>query len=97
MGAATVPASTIGTFLFSVPAGWCNVTFYNLGSQTVYLGTGTQSTSLGGTSPSGLQCHSIPTTINNYLTSKGANIYGATAGTASTYASILNYIITTAA
>jgi hypothetical protein len=95
MGAVAVPASTTGTLLFNIPPSFCNVTFWSLNTQPTYLGTGTQSTSLGGTSPSGIQCHSIPTTINGYLGSKGASIYGATAGTASTYATTLNYIIST--
>jgi hypothetical protein len=97
MGSATVPASTTGTFLFSVPPGWCNVTFYTLGTPVIYLGTATAPTTLGGTSPSGMSCHSIPTTITGYQGSKGASFYGATAGTSSTtYATSIQYIISTA-
>jgi hypothetical protein len=92
MGSATVPASTTGTLLFIIPPSTCQVTFYNLSTPTIYLGTGTAST-LGGTSPSGVQCHSIPTVLTGFIGSKGASIYGATAGTASTYATTLNYII----
>jgi hypothetical protein len=95
MGSATVPASTTGTYLFSVPPSFCNVTWYTLGAPTIYLGTGTAGTTLGGTNPSGVQCHSIPTTINGYLGSKGASIYGATSGTASSLATTLQYIIST--
>jgi hypothetical protein len=93
MGAATVPASTTGTLLFVVPPSYCNVTFYNLGtlsSQTCWLGT-----SANVTSANGLQCHSIPTSFNTYMGSKGCSIYGAVAGTASTYATTLQYIIST--
>ena len=94
LGQATVPASTTGTLLFMVPPSLCNVTFWNIGTQTVYLGTGTAAT-LGGTTPVGVQCHSIPTSFSTYVGSRGVSIYGATAGTASTFATTLQYIIST--
>lgn len=93
MGSATVPASTTGTLLFMIPPSLCNVTFYNLGtlsSQACWLGTSTATTSANG-----LQCHSIPTSFFTYVGGKGTGIYGAAGGTASTYATSVQYIIST--
>lgn len=90
MGSATVPASTTGTLLFMIPASLCNVTFYNLGASTCWLGTSTATTSANG-----LQCHSIPTSFFAYVGNKGTGIYGAAGGTASTYATSVQYIINT--
>ena len=86
MGAISVSSgSTVP--LFTVPAGLCNVTFWQTGSGTVFTGT---STAL--TSTNGLQCHSIPTSFFNYVSSKGATLYGAnTSGLSGT----VNYIIVT--
>jgi hypothetical protein len=81
-------ASTVP--LFTVPAGLCNVTFWNsstAASNIVYVGTSTVTTSANG-----LQCHSIPTSFSNYVSSKGATFYGAnTSGTTG----IVNFIIVT--
>ena len=76
--------------LFVVPSGLCNVTFWNsstAASNVVYVGTSTVLTS-----SNGLQCHSIPTSFFNYVSSKGATFYGAnTSGTTG----IVNYAIVT--
>jgi len=76
--------------LFTVPAGLCNVTFWNsstFATNIVYVGTSTATTSANG-----LQCHSIPTSFSNYVSSRGATFYGAnTSGTTG----IVNFIIVT--
>lgn len=86
MGQVTVPnASTVA--LFTIPGGLCNATFWNLSAANVYVGTSTAVTAVNG-----LQCHSIPTSFFNYVSSKGAVFYGAnTAGTSA----VVNYIIVT--
>ncbi len=85
MGQVAVVNTTIP--LFTVPAGLCNVTFWNVSATNVYVGT-----SSAVTTTNGLQCHSIPTSFFNYVSSKGAVFYGAnpTASTAT-----VNYIIVT--
>lgn len=79
-------ASTVGTtLLFRLPAGLCNVTFWNLAS-TIYVGTSTAVTATNG-----LQCHSIPTSFFSYVSSGGAGFFGTVpSGTAS-----VNYMIAT--
>lgn len=89
MGSATVPSGTVGTALFPVPAGLCNVTFYNISTAVVWLGTSTATTSVNG-----MQCHSIPTSFVTYVGSQGARIYGTT-GSASSVATV-QYLISTA-
>ncbi len=89
MGAITVlNNSTVP--LFTVPAGLCNVTFYNsqtAASNIVYVGTSTAVTSANG-----LQCHSLPTSFFSYVSSRGQTFYGAnTSGTSG----IINYAIVT--
>ena len=83
-----VPVSNSATVpVFTVPSGLCNVTFWNVSAGTVYLGTSTAVTTTNG-----LQCHSIPTSFFNYVSSKSVTFYGAnTSGTAAT----INYIIVT--
>lgn len=73
--------------IFTVPAGLCNVTFWNVSGVNVYVGTSTAVTSANG-----LQCHSIPTNFFTYVGNKGATFYGAnpTASTAT-----VNYVIVT--
>ena len=99
-GSATVPASTTGTFLFQLPAGQCAATFYNAGPfNAIYIGENT-ATSLGGSPPSGflVPAPSTPATIltvTGFNQGKGTPIYGATAGTASTFATTLQYILST--
>jgi hypothetical protein len=84
-----VPVPGPGTVpLFTVPPGWCNVTFYNISTAAVFIGT---STAL--TSGNGLQCHSIPTSVSGYIASKGATFYGC--NTASSTTAVVNYIIST--
>lgn len=85
MGQVNVVSQTVP--LFTVPAGLCNVTFYNLASGTVYIGTSTAVTTANG-----LQCHSIPTNFFTYVGSRGATFYGA--NTTATTATV-NYIIVT--
>ena len=97
-GSATVPASTTGTFLFQIPPGQCQATFYNAGPfNAIYIGMNT-ATSLGGATASGflVPAPSTPATIisvPSFNQSKGTPVYGATAGTASTFATNLQYII----
>lgn len=85
MGQATVPTGGVQT-LFTVPPGLCNVTFWNVTTPAVYIGTTTAVTSANG-----LQCHSIPTSFFSYLGSKGATFFG----TAASSGAIVNYIIVT--
>lgn len=86
MGQATVPGSNT-VRVFTLPAGLCNVSIYNLGTQSVFLGT-----SANVTTSNGLQCHSVPTSFNSYVSSSGTDVFGttgnATAGT-------INYVIVT--
>jgi len=74
--------------LFTVPSGLCNVTFYSLSVPTVFVGTSNKVSAV-----SGLQCHSIPTSFVNYVSSSGGTFWGA--NTAATPASV-NFIIVTA-
>lgn len=85
MGNATVPTS--GTVpLFFLPAGQCNVTFWNPStSGTAYVGSGTAVSSANG-----LQCHSIPTSFNTYIGNKGMQLYAVSNGTPCTVQYILN-------
>ena len=86
MGQVTVPnASTVP--LFTIPSGLCNATFWNLSAANVYVGTSTAVTAVNG-----LQCHSIPTSFNNYVSSKGATFYGANTAVTS---AVVNFIIVT--
>lgn len=86
MGQATVPtASTVA--IFTVPPGLCNVTFWNVSTPNVYVGTSTAVTATNG-----LVCHSIPTSFFSYVSARGATFYGA--NTAATGAAV-NYIIST--
>jgi hypothetical protein len=84
MGSSSV--GTIATVVFPVPAGLCNVTFYNLSANNVWIGTSTAVTS-----SNGMQCHSIPTNFYTYVGSRGTQIYAI--GTAGT--SYVQYLIST--
>ena len=86
MGSATVPASNTVP-VFTVPPSFCQVTFYNLGAQAVYLGT-----SSAGTTANGFTCHSIPTTFQTFTGSKGAQFWGTTGN--GTAASVQFLIVT---
>jgi hypothetical protein len=90
MGAATVPSGTTGTLAFRLPAGQCNVTFYNLSGPIIWVGTSTAVTSANG-----LQCHSIPTSFNTYIGNAGVGLYATTGSTAAASAATLNYILNT--
>lgn len=86
MGQVTISNASTAP-LFTVPSGLCNVTFWNISSGTVYVGTSTAVTTTNG-----MQCHSIPTSFFSYVSSKGATLYGAnTSGNAAT----VNYVIST--
>lgn len=85
MGQAQVINSTVP--IFTIPAGLCNITFWNVSAVNCYIGTSTATTTANG-----LQCHSIPTSFFTYVGSKGAVFYGANP-TAST--AVVNYIIVT--
>lgn len=71
IGNSTVPsASTVA--VFRVPSGFCNITFWNIGANTVWLGPGSAVTT-----SNGMTCHSVPTSFESYLTSAPATFYGA--------------------
>lgn len=73
--------------VFTLPAGLCNVTFWNVSTGAVYIGT-----SLNVSASNGMQCHSIPTSFYGYVSSKGNTLYGAnTSGNAAT----VQYVIST--
>lgn len=77
-GGSTVP-------LFRVPAGLCNVTFWNnTPAATIYIGSSTSVTA-----SNGLVCHSIPTNFYSYVSSPGAQFYG----TVATGPATLSYMI----
>ena len=86
LGQATAPSATTAA-LFTVPPGLCNVTFWTLGSPSLYIGTSTAVTTANG-----LVCHSIPTSFNSYVGSRGATFYAANTSATSTS---VNYIIST--
>lgn len=90
MGSATVPSGTTGTLLFNLPPSYCSATFYNISANTVWLGTSTAVTSA-----SGIQCHSIPTTINAFASSRGTGVYGTTGSTAASSVATIQYILVT--
>ena len=93
-GNATVPASTTGTFIFQVPPGPSAVTFYNPGAYNViYLGSNTAVSLVtnGFPVPAGTTVPSVP----GFVASRSTPIYAATAGTASTFATTLQYILST--
>ena len=69
MGQFTVTTSTVP--IFQVPPGACSITMYNTTATNVWLGTSTAVTSTNG-----LVMHTIPTSFQNFMTSKGAQIYG---------------------
>lgn len=96
-GSATVPASTTGTFLFQVPPGVSAVTFYNPGTaQPIWLGSGTApSLATTGFSVPVMSTPLTLFTIPGFVGSAGTKVYGATAGTASTYATTLQYVLST--
>ena len=90
MGSATVPAGTTGTLLFNIPPSYCSVTFYNLATASVWVGTSTAVTSANG-----LLCHSIPTSFQAFVGSKGGPLYGTTGSTVNTSVATVQYIIVT--
>lgn len=69
MGQYTVTTSTVP--IFTVPPGPCAVTMYNTNAQTVWLGTSTAVTV-----NNGLVLHTVPTSFQSFMTSKGSQIYG---------------------
>jgi hypothetical protein len=84
IGNSTVPsASTVP--VFTVPPGFCNIVFWTISTPTVFIGT---SPSVSGTAATttAITCHSVPTSFESYLTSKGVTFYGA--NTANTGASV---------
>jgi len=87
MGQVTVTGGNPPALLFRMPAGLCNVTFWNnTPSATVYVGSSTMVTSANG-----LVCHSIPTNFFQYVSSGGVSFYG----TVSTGPGTISYIIVT--
>lgn len=89
MGSATVPSGTTGTVIFTTSP-YCNVTFYNVGANTIWIGTSTLTTSANG-----MQCHSIPTSFFTYVGSKAATFYATCGSTAASSVGTINYIIST--
>lgn len=86
MGQIVVPsASTVP--LFTVPPGLCNATFWNVSNVNIYVGNSTTVSAVNG-----LQCHSIPTSFNSYVSSRGTPLYGANTAASS---GTLNYILVT--
>jgi hypothetical protein len=84
-----VVMSTAATIqpLFRMPAGLCNVTFWNnTAAATIYVGSSTSVTSANG-----LVCHSIPTSFFQYVSSGGTQFYGTVASGPAT----VSYIIVT--
>lgn len=85
MGQVSIVTGTGVQPVFTVPAGLCNVTFWNTAS-TIFMGSGSAVTATNG-----MQCHSIPTNFFTYVGSRGATFYGTVpSGTA-----MVNYIIST--
>jgi hypothetical protein len=91
MGQTTVPTGSVVS-LFAVPSGLCNITFWNVSTNNIFIQAGTSATTVNLSTVSSLQCHSIPTNFSTYISSKGATFFGTcpTAGGAT-----LNYIIST--
>jgi hypothetical protein len=86
IGQWSVAASSTAA-IFTIPPGPVSVTFWNVGTQTVYVGA---STTVSATN--GLQCHSIPVNFNTWPFSKGQVLYATTGnGTAGT----IQYIVST--
>jgi hypothetical protein len=90
MGSATVPSGTTGTLLFNIPPSYAATTFFNISAATVWLGTNTAVTSANG-----VQCHSIPTTLNSFASSRGVGVYGTTGSTAASSVATIQYFIVT--
>jgi hypothetical protein len=86
MGQTTVNATSTVP-VFTVPSGLCNVTFYTLSAPTLFVGTRNTVNA-----NNGLQCHSIPTSFTNYVSSSGATFFAANTAASS---AVVNYIIVT--
>lgn len=87
MGQVVLSTAATVQQVFRVPAGLCNVTFWNNSpSATIYVGTSTAVTS-----SNGLICHSIPTSMFQYVSSSGVQFYGTVASGPGT----ISYIIVT--
>jgi hypothetical protein len=84
-------ATTVVTM--NIPPGPYNMTVYNTGSATFYMGIGTSPTSAppGLTTSSGMVMHSIPTSWNGYQGAGGGFLWVI----ASTAPSAFNYILST--
>lgn len=81
-----VPASSTAA-IFTIPPGPVSATFWNVGTQSVYIGASTLVSTTNG-----LQCHSIPVNFNTWPFSKGQQLYATTGnGTAGT----IQYILST--
>jgi len=86
MGQVTVTSPNTQS-LFRLPAGLCNVTFWNAtgnATTTIYVGTSTAVTAANG-----LICHSIPTNFYQYVSSSGTQFYGTVASGPGTVAYII--------
>lgn len=69
----TVPASNT-VACFQIPPGYFYATMYNLGAQSIYLST----SAVNATPTSGLVLHTVPTTFQGSMTSKGALVFATT-------------------
>ena len=87
MGQVVMSTAATVQQLFRMPAGLCNVTFWNnTAAATIYVGSSTTVTSANG-----LVCHSIPTSFYQYVSSGGTQFYGTVASGPAT----VSYIIVT--
>jgi hypothetical protein len=88
-------AGTVGTTVctLNIPPGVYNMTVYNTGAATFYMGVGTSSTTPppGLTTVSGMVMHSIPTSWNGYQGASGGFLWVI----ASAAPSAFNYVLDT--
>jgi hypothetical protein len=85
IGQWAIPSGTIP--VFTIPPGWCSVTFYSTAA-SLYLGTGASLSA-----SNGYAVTTYPSSFQAYAGSKGAQIYGLNSAGSST--SPVNYIIST--
>ena len=87
MGQVVMSTAATVQQMFRLPAGLCNVTFWNnTNAATIYVGSSTTVTA-----SNGLVCHSIPTNFYQYVSSGAATFYG----TVSSGPATVSYIIVT--
>ena len=89
-GQAGILPGTAGTALFTTPPGLSNVTFYNLGSTSAWVGTSTAVTSANG-----MLCPLVPVNYQAFRGSGPATFYGTTGSTVSTSVATIQYFVVT--